>query len=222
MSSVLQPEVEAGQAVYSPLVLSLYDQLVLGLTSSYLWGCPKDRMQTHYDRFLSGTHCDIGVGTGYFLDHGRFPVPAPSITLVDLNENALHKAARRIQRYSPRLVRANVLEPLPLPEGTFGSVGMNHLLHCVPGAIARKGRTAFSHARRLLRPGGVVFGSTLVPQGLQAPARTRALIALYNRQGIFHNAEDSLDGLRGALEDSFASYEVRLFGVVALFVGRVV
>ena len=221
MSAPLRADVEAGQAIYGPLVLRLYDQLVLGLTSSLFWGCPKHRMQRHYDRHLSGMHCDIGVGTGYFLEHGRFPVPDPSITLVDLNENSLSKAAERIQRYSPRRLRANVLEPLPLPEGTFGSVGMNHLLHCVPGAIEQKGRTVFSHVRRLLRPGGVMFGSTILTQGIPVPAHTRALIAAYNRRGIFHNTEDSLDGLRGALEDSFESHELRLVGVVALFAGHV-
>ncbi len=220
MSSSLQPDVVAGQAIYGPLVLALYDQLVLGLSSSVFWGCSKQRMQTHYDRHLATTHCVIGVGTGCLLEDGRFPDPEPSITLVDLNENSLSKAAKRIERYAPRQVRANVLEPLPLPEGTFGSVGMNHLLHCVPGAIAQKGRTVFGHVRRLLRPGGVVFGSTILSQGIRMGPHTRALMAAYNRKGIFHNAEDSLDGLRGALADSFTSYELKVCGVVALFAGR--
>ena len=66
-----------------------------------------------------------------------------------------------------------------------------------------------------------MFGSTILTQGIPVPAHTRALIAAYNRRGIFHNTEDSLDGLRGALEDSFESHELRLVGVVALFAGRV-
>ncbi|MFE8597099.1 hypothetical protein [Archangium violaceum] len=98
---------------------------------------------------------------------------------------------------------------------------MKHLLHCVPGAIAQKGRTVFSHVRRLLRPGGVLFGSTILSQGIPVPAHTRALMAAYDRRGIFHNTGDSLDGLRGALEDSFESQELRLVGVVALFAGHV-
>ena len=59
--------VEAGQAVYSPFVLRMYDWFVLGFSSRFIWRCPASEMRRLYDRNVSSRHLDIGVGTGYFL-----------------------------------------------------------------------------------------------------------------------------------------------------------
>jgi hypothetical protein len=79
---------EAGQAVYSPMVLHTYDWLVLGLSNHRLWMCPTQELRRLCDRNVSARHLDVGVGTGYFLDKARWPVPKPKITLLDLNQTA--------------------------------------------------------------------------------------------------------------------------------------
>ncbi len=61
----------------------------------------------------------------------------------------------------PRVLQANVLKPLPLPPSSFDSIGMNYLLHCVPGSMVDKSRI-FPGLAALLAPGGVLFGSTAV------------------------------------------------------------
>ncbi len=38
---------------------------------------------TLYDQYVSANHLDIGVGTGYFLDHCRFPAANPRLALMD-------------------------------------------------------------------------------------------------------------------------------------------
>ena len=116
MARDAQPEpadVEAGQAVYSRAVLAVYDVGVLWFSNRFVWRCPSRHMRALYDRHAGARHLDVGVGTGYFLDHCRFPSPDPQITLLDLNENSLAAAAKRIRRYSPQAVRGNVLEPAP-------------------------------------------------------------------------------------------------------------
>ncbi|HEY8543559.1 MAG TPA: class I SAM-dependent methyltransferase [Acidimicrobiales bacterium] len=215
-------EVERGQAVYTPLFLKVYDGFVLGLSCRLVWGCPASRLQAHHDAHVGARHCDVGVGSGYFLDHAAWPEP-PTLTLVDLNANSLAATRRRIGRFDPAVVRADILEPLPdLPNAPFDSVGVNFLLHCLPGGFPDTAATVFAHLAPFVAPGGVVFGATILGGGVRRPVRARALMAAYNRRGILHNRDDHLDGLTSALEGAFASHTVEVEGCVALFAGRTV
>ena len=210
----------AGQAVYSRALLAVYDVGVLWFSNRFVGRCPSRHMRALYDRKAGARHLDVGVGTGYFLDHCRFPTDTPSITLVDLNENSLRAAAKRIERYRPRVVRANVLEPLELGDVRFDSVGLNFLLHCVPGTIEDKS-VVFRNLKPYVEPGGVFFGSTVLTGGVRHTALSRRVNALYNRKGIFANEADSLDGLRRVLEQELGSHELEVRGAVALFAGVV-
>ena len=116
-------DVMAGQAIYNQATLAAYDVGVLGLSCRLLWRCPKAEMLAAYDRNVGVRHLDLGVGTAYFLDKCQFPNARPQVTLVDLNPTVLKVAARRISRYRPETIQANVLQPLPIPPGAYDSVG---------------------------------------------------------------------------------------------------
>jgi 2-polyprenyl-3-methyl-5-hydroxy-6-metoxy-1,4-benzoquinol methylase len=176
-------------------------------------------MLAHYDAHVSVRHLDVGVGTGWFLDQCRFPAE-PQITLLDLNDNSLRATARRIQRYNPRTLKGNVLEPVDLGGARFDSVAMNFLLHCVPGPIEEKAATAIGNLRTHLDPGGVIFGSTILGRGVDHNAIGRTLQRVYNKKGIFSNLEDDAAGLQRALARAAADVEVNVVGVVALFSAR--
>src|SRR5262245_6971850 len=152
-------DVARGQRIYTPFVLRAYDVFVLGFSNRFAWRCPSPRMLEQYDRHLGRRHLDVGVGTGWYLDHSTWPVDQPAITLLDLNENSLSTAARRLARYAPREVRANVLDPLPLGDERFESVAANYLLHCLPGPLESKAATLAANVRPFLEAGGVLFGS---------------------------------------------------------------
>lgn len=205
----------AGQAVYSPAVLGVYDWLVLGLSNHLVWRCPTAALRRLYDRNVSDRHIDIGVGTGYFLDRAGWPTLSPSITLVDLNPNSLAAASRRIRRYAPDAVTANALEALPVG-GTFGSAALCYLLHCMPGTIPQKA-VVFDHLRPLLEPGARVFGATILQGGIPRSRAAQALMNLYNRKGIFSNAKDTIEDLDEALRVRFEDVSVEVKGAVALF-----
>jgi ubiquinone/menaquinone biosynthesis C-methylase UbiE len=209
----------AGQAVYTHGFLSFYDAFVYGFNHPVLWRCSKARLVEHYDANVSARHLDIGVGTGALLDACRFPVAEPEITLMDLNANSLAAASRRLARYSPRTHSANVLEDWRLEPGTYDSVAMTHLLHCLPGSMAEKG-VAFEHARRALAPGGTLFGVTILGKDAPISPPARAFIALSNRRGILHNWDDGPAELDAALGSVFAEREIRVRGTVALFAAR--
>jgi hypothetical protein len=213
-------EVEAGQKVYTPLVLAFYDVFVLGFSSRFAWRCPSSEMLAHYDRHVGPRHLDVGVGTGFFLDKCRWPVEHPELTLLDLNAHSLRSAARRTARFEPRVVRANVLEALDLGEARFDSIGMNFLLHCLPGPVADKAAGVARNVQAYLAPGGVVFGTTILGRGVTHNRLGRVLLRAYNRKGIFSNLEDDLEGLEHALAGAFGEVQVELKGTVAHFSAR--
>jgi len=130
-------QVTAGQAIYTPSTLRNYDWFVLGFPNRFLWHCPTSELRALSRRNVAARHLDVGVGTGYFLDRVAWPVAQPAITFLDFNPNCLAAAAKRIARYAPTAVQADVFQPLPVP-GPFDSVGLCYLLHCLPGTMGEK------------------------------------------------------------------------------------
>ena len=219
MTEVTRSQVLAGQAVYGKVTLAAYDKVVLGASCSWLWKCPASRMLAQYNRLATANHLDVGVGSGYFLDHCQFPGDTPRVALMDMNADSLAFTAGRIARYRPKTFQRNVLEDMAVDGDAFDSIGMNMLLHCVPGDFAYKGRI-FDQARKVMNPGALVFGATLLGQGVPRNAPARALMALYNRRGIFSNRGDTEAGLRQALSARFDQVDIEIVGCMALFSAR--
>lgn len=210
-----------GAAVYSPLVLRYYDFFVLGQSNARIWRCPTENIEMMYDDCVTTRHCDIGVGSGYFLDKANWP-GQPAVTLVDLNVNSLRAAGRRIVRFRPTMVRADVLGTLPdLPGAPFGSVGLSYLFHCIPGRFPDKATKVFSNVLPHARPGAVVFGATLLSGDVERRPPARALMWAYNKTKVFHNEEDDLEGLDQALKGAFVHHQLEVVGCVAMFRGTV-
>ncbi len=221
MSVPIDDEHLAGQAVYAPWVLGIYDFYVLWLSNRLAWGCTRERQLAHYEAHLGARHLDVGVGTGWYLDHARFPdTDDRELWLLDLNENSLGHTRARVARYAPRVVVGDVLGEVDLPRRHFDSIGMNYLVHCLPGEMSEKAR-AFATLADALADDGGFFGSTILNADVEHNAFGRALIRIYNRKGIFGNARDDAEGLRRALREAFDEVNVTVEGTVALFSARV-
>ena len=213
-SKTLDPS--KGAAAYTRTSLAIYDLFVLGFSNSYAWKCPSSVILDFYNQHVSGRHLDVGVGTGYFLDKCRFPVDDPVIALLDLNRTSLTATAKRLRRYQPTPYHADVLQPIDAGISDFTSIGMNYLLHCLPGNLETKS-AAFANLKPLLRSGGVIFGSTILGKGVERNLPASMLYGLYNRKGIFSNSEDRLEDLDAGLRRHFVDTEIRVQGCVALF-----
>jgi SAM-dependent methyltransferase len=209
----------AGQARYTAGFLRVYDTVVLRLNGRLAWRCPPRRLVRLYDEHVSARHLDIGVGTGYLLDECRYPTQAPDITLMDLNPTPLEVAAKRLHRYQPKTHQANALKPFGLSAGAFESVGLNWLLHCLPGNMATKG-VVFDHCKAVLAPGGVVFGSTVLSGGVRHTPLSRWMMERLNRDGTFTNRDDDLDELKTQLGQRFDKAQVEVVGTVGIFSAR--
>jgi hypothetical protein len=94
-------DADRGQAAFTPSGLALYDLLILRALCPWLWRCPNERILAAYRRHLSGNHLEVGVGTGYFLDHARFSNAVPRVALLDLNVH-VSRAPRGASRATTR------------------------------------------------------------------------------------------------------------------------
>ena len=208
-----------GASVYTPATLALYDLAVLRLSNALVWQCSSHVLLGFYNQHISDKHLDIGVGTGYFLDKCRFPSAAPKIALFDLNAHSLAKSAKRLHRYNPSCYLGNVLQPINIGMSDFGSVSLNYLLHCLPGTLVSKS-IVFENVKPLLRDGGVVFGSTILGEGVRYNLLAKQLMKIYNAKGIFSNLSDRQSDLEAGLKAHFDEYTIHIAGCVALFSAR--
>ena len=209
-----------GQADYTPGFLAVYDPLVVHFANRAVWRCPGGEILRLYDENVGGHHLDVGPGTGWFLKRCRFPVTLPSITLLDANPHVLKTATQKLAWYGPATHQANLLEPIDLPPASFESIGLTHVLHCLPGTMADKA-IVFENLRPLLAPGGRLFGSTILRRGVAHTPFSLALMRFLNMRGVFSNAQDDLASLERALAELFDDYTLRTRGSVAVFSARV-
>jgi hypothetical protein len=217
--SATADEIAAGHAFYTKRSLALYDAAILGFFSRAAWRCPADRIIGHYDQHVSGNHLDIGVGTGYFLDHCSFPTATPRLALLDPNATCLAVASDRVARFAPEVIQADILQPAAYAGDGFDSIGMNYVLHCLPGTFTSKG-SVLDHLRPLASPGAVLFDATLLHDGVERNWFARSVMARNNKHRIFCNATDSLSGLRAMLESRLSDVTVDVIGCVGTFAGR--
>ncbi|WFE62986.1 class I SAM-dependent methyltransferase [Micromonospora sp. WMMD714] len=209
-------EVAAGTAVYDREWLTQYDSVVLDRICRRIWRCDSAEMLRLYERNIGERHLDLGPGTGYYLDACRHRSARPRIALVDLNPTVLAEAAERLRRFRPAVFERDVLSPFTLDGEQVDSVGMNFLLHCLPGGMPHKARV-FDHARVHVVPGGRIFGSTVLGTGVPHSSEASRLLESLNEKRTFDNLDDSLDGLEAELSRRFSDYELTVRGSVALF-----
>ena len=219
MSATAKEKAQVAAAAYTRGALAVYDALALGINGPFIWRCPNRCIVDLYNRHLSANHLEVGPGTGYFLDRARFPSDDVRLTLLDLNTECLARTARRLVRFRPVLHHADVIEPLDIETEPFDSVGLNYVLHCLPGSMADKGGV-LENLRQTMNSGAVLFGATLLQGGVEHGWLARRMPAEFNRKGVFNNTQDDAEGLKRTLAGVFRESAVTLVGGVGMFWAR--
>jgi hypothetical protein len=76
-----------------------------------------------------------------------------------------------------------VLEPYQLDLGPFASIGLNYVLHCLPGDLVEKAVVS-DNLKPFLAPGGGVFGASLLSEGVERSRAARTLMRISNKTGF--------------------------------------
>ncbi|HBC56683.1 MAG TPA: methyltransferase type 12 [Gammaproteobacteria bacterium] len=190
------------------------------INTPLLWHISLDEMKYLYTTHISSNHLDVGVGSGLLLDSVEFPSSNPRVALLDLNSNSLNFTANRIARYQPELYRANALSRRDIKQCSiprnFDSIACNYLIHCLPGHMHQKA-VLFDNMIQLLNPNGVLFGATIVKDGVDQYVLSRVVNSIFNSLKIFSNYQDTTNTLLEVLSTRFQKVHVELLGCVALY-----
>ena len=195
----------AGFKDYTARFLKTYDAWVLGFMAPRVWKMGDEPGLDLYRRHTRRRHLDVGPGTGYFISKSKPPQDI-ELTLVDPNPNVLDHCAETLATWEPTLVKANVLEPLPL-KGPFDSAALTHVIHCLPGPMSAKA-AAIENIVAVLTDDGVLFGGTVLGLSARHTWAARMFLRLANLHGGFDNRDDDVDGLRTMLEEHFGEVEI--------------
>ena len=216
--NITSVKIYLAQMVFTFMSHRFYDFALYNYITKYLWGCPKVLLLDNYVENVSANHLEIGVGSGYFLENTLCEDYVRRLMLLDLNQRCLAKSADRLKEYAPTTRQHNMLAPLNLDDHTFDSIGMNYVLHCIPGSF-NEHKIIFDNAYKHLTAGGVLFGATLVTQPLSQNAGSWLFMKLLNVVGVFNNGQQTEFELRAVLHTVFRHVEVNRVGNALLFRG---
>ncbi len=197
-------------------LLSIYDLNVTYFNNRFAWKCPKERIVRHYTENLSYNHLEVGVASVYYLQQVLKQKNVQRLAIMDLNENCLRKSAAKLHSATPEVYQQNILQPIEFHSSLFNSIGLNYVLHVVPGSFEEKG-IIFKNLKSLMNEGGVLFGNTLLTKGVQRNFLSRLIMSGANKRGYFHNENDSLAGLQKALSEAFEHVKIDIEGCAAIF-----
>lgn len=206
------------QQYFNKLSLFFYDAILYGVLSKYAWGSSTERLDAHYARYACANHLEVGVGTGFLLDRVAFPA-ATRLALMDLSPACLAATRRKLARHAPATYVQNILEPVTQQIAPFDSIGVNYVMHCVPGSFQDK-TIAFVNLAALLAPDGTLFGTTVLSRDVRKNLLARPFMWLMNALGVFNNRADSARELEAGLRAHFQLVQMEIVGVTAFFAVR--
>jgi ubiquinone/menaquinone biosynthesis C-methylase UbiE len=206
-SGPFQPKYSGGYEIYRKSVLRHYDWLVHGVSNALVWRVPTRKIHRLYQQNLSDSHLEIGVGTGKFLVKHGSKDSNSRLVIADASHDCLEWTSERLQKKQiplDAIVQVNFgsAQSIEIDLGRrFQSVGLNYVLHCLPGIQAKQ--RALEFIKFHLMPEGVLFGTTLigVPPSHYLPARW--LEKKYQKLGVFSNQEDSICSIAQLLAEHF-------------------
>lgn len=225
MASYQLSEAEGRDNYYNPALLWWYDFWVHWVSALFAWKCSsRGILLPFFQANIGERHCDVGVGTGYYLHAIRERRPAwpeQNLTLIDFHMRCLRKAANRVGvPEKTECILANILEPINLePPQQFDSISLMYVLHCLPGN-SRDKACVFGNLKPLLKDDGTLFGSTLLCRGVRQNWFSWFLQRVYNSIDMFQNREDYAEDFVEALKNEFEEVETVIIGTVLMFKAR--
>lgn len=207
----VQPPSAGGYEIYRRSVLRHYDWIVHGFSNSLVWRVPTRKIHQMYQQNLADSHLEVGVGTGKFLLKQWPHHSETKLVIVDASRDCLEWSSKRLNR---RQIALDSMVQIDFGSeqsskvklgSSFRSVGLNYVLHCLPGMTTRQ--RALQFIKFHMTTDGVLFGSTLIGTPVSHYLPTRWLEKKYQRLGVFSNQGDSSDTISELLAEHFHKVE---------------
>lgn len=193
--------------------LKLYDFAVNDINCNYVWRCNKKNIIDNYKKNIGKIHLEIGPGTGYFLKNNY---PNEKLYLMDINNETLDFSKKNLEGSYNNIykLKHNIFTD-KIKIDQLDSVGINYVLHCVPGKLENKVDKLISNL--ITSNQTKYFGATVVNNNyLQTPLSKFELYFL-NQKKIFSNFEDDYRNLIKYFEYNNINYQYKICGNVLIF-----
>ena len=93
---------------------------------------------------------------------------------------------------------------------------MFYFLHCLPGSPEDK-CSIFEHLKRDLTETVCVQRANILAKDVKHNLLGKMILKFGNKDGFFHNMEDSQEALTGGLSEHFKQVEVEVVGAIFMF-----
>ena len=193
-----------------------YDKIVNDINCEKVWKCSQKHIIKNYNSNITPQHIEIGPGTGYFLKKENLDVSLNKLTLIDVNSKILNYSKSNLKcDYSNIDVITHDLFTSEIPRDIpFTSVGINYVLHCVPGNLQTKLDKLISNLGNNTYN---LFGASVVCDPLHMNPIAEYELMFLNACGIFNNNNDTYEELNEYLNNRNLKFSLEKQGYVAIF-----
>jgi phospholipid N-methyltransferase len=197
--------------------LNIYDLLVNKINCKYVWKCDQRYIIDNYKKNIKNNHLEIGPGTGYFLKNIK-NTKNTNLFLLDINNDTLKFSAKNLQgRFNNinsfnRNIFEDTIVSKTLPK--INSVGVNYVLHCVPGNLEDKIQSLINN---IGQSNINYFGASVVSNKELSTFVAKIELYFLNKFGIFNNKNDNYLNLVKYFEKNNIKYEIKIKGNVVIF-----
>ena len=195
--------------------LQYYDRYVNEINCKYIWKCPSNIIFNNYRNNCSKYHVEIGPGTGYYLKNIGLSSKIKELTLIDINNQILNYSKNNLKsEYSNiNVLNYNIFNEKIPEKINFNSVGINYVLHCIPGSLQKKVDTLI---KNLGNNDYKLFASSIICDPLHMNILAEYELIMLNSLGIFNNNNDTYEELQEYLENSKLDYKLYREGYAAI------
>ena len=199
--------------------MEYYDGVVNEFNCLHVWKCSRQYIINHYRSHISNYHLEIGPGSGYFLkrDILRKNPSINKLTLIDVNDDILDYSKQNLKdEYSNDITTLNTdIFSHTIPSDIqFKSVGINYVLHCIPGSLHENIDTLLTN---LNSTNYNIFGATVISDPIHMNPIAEYELMVLNSLGIFNNKNDTYEEFQEYLINQKIKHNITKRGYVALF-----
>ena len=194
--------------------IKFYDFLVNDLNCRYAWRCHKDNIFKNYQKNLKTDHLEIGPGSGYFLKPEFHQKKINKLFLMDINQPILEASKQNLNKYFTNIQTLNFnIFDKPMNSLKIDSVGINYVLHCVPGSLDQKLEKLYLNLPKNTN----IFGATVISDIDRQTPLSKLELKLLNYKGVFNNDLDFSNNFLDFVSKNRLPYSYKIIGNVLIF-----